>query len=59
MMIVPHESAYPGFGSKVVLEGQDHITVCKLSDREGLGYATIKEVISKVLEREGKETRTA
>ena len=56
---MPHESAYPGFGSKVVLEGQDHITVCKLSDREGLGYATIKEVISKVLEREGKETRTA
>jgi hypothetical protein len=57
MMIVPTESAYPGYGSKVVLEDQDHITVCKLSDRDALGYATVKQVIGRVMERTQAENR--
>ena len=30
--IVPHESAYPGYGDFVVLANHDHVTVCKPTD---------------------------
>ena len=50
-MIVPHDSGYPGFGSKVILEDQDHITICKLTDKAALGYRTVHEVVRSVLEQ--------
>lgn len=39
--VVPHESAYPGYGDFVVLAQHDHISVCKPLDREDPAYARL------------------
>ncbi len=39
--IVPHESAYPGYGEFVVLHEHDHISVCKPKDKEDPSYAVL------------------
>jgi hypothetical protein len=45
IVIVPFESAYPGFGEVHVLAGQDHVDVCK-PDRKGAeGYLRLVEFI--------------
>ena len=39
--IVPHESAYPGYGEFVVLKDHDHISVCKPRDKEDPAFAVL------------------
>lgn len=39
--VVPHESAYPGYGEFVVLAQHDHISVCKPSDPDDPAYARL------------------
>ncbi|KAL4419867.1 hypothetical protein ABPG75_006965 [Micractinium tetrahymenae] len=39
--VVPHESAYPGYGDFVVLAEHDHISVCKPADTEDPAYARL------------------
>ncbi|KAI7843159.1 hypothetical protein COHA_003143 [Chlorella ohadii] len=39
--VVPHESAYPGYGDFVVLHDHDHISVCKPSDQADPAYAKL------------------
>lgn len=41
ILIVPPESADPGFGSSVVLPHDDHISVCKPSSREAPAYSVL------------------
>lgn len=38
MEVVPIESAYPGFGELVVLDGTDHINSCKPVSRTDPAY---------------------
>ncbi|EFN53770.1 hypothetical protein CHLNCDRAFT_136410 [Chlorella variabilis] len=39
--VVPHESAYPGYGDFVVLAQHDHISVCKPWDTSDPAYARL------------------
>ena len=42
-------SAYPGFGKKMVLDGQDHITVCKPASPDTPGYEAVAEMLHRAL----------
>ena len=39
--IVPHESAYPGYGEFVVLKDHDHVSACKPRDKEDPAFAVL------------------
>ena len=39
--IVPHESAYPGYGDFIVLPDHDHVTVCKPRNTDDASYAEL------------------
>lgn len=43
--VVPHESAYPGYGEFVVLNGADHIAVCKPKDEEDASYVVLMKFL--------------
>lgn len=45
--IVPHESAYPGYGEFVVLHNHDHIGVCKPRDKDDPSYAYVLRFLQK------------
>lgn len=45
VLIVPFESAYPGFGAVHVLESQDHIDVCKPESRQAQAYTKLVEFV--------------
>lgn len=45
ILIVPFESAYPGFGEIHVLHDQDHISVCKPVSREAPGYQLLMQFV--------------
>lgn len=49
--IVPHESAYPGYGEFVVLHEHDHISVCKPRDKEDPSYAVLIKFLKTVAEK--------
>ncbi|XP_020591280.1 uncharacterized protein LOC110032106 [Phalaenopsis equestris] len=49
--IVPMESAYPGFGELVVLDGTDHINSCKPVNRTDPSYAETLEFLKKLKAR--------
>jgi hypothetical protein len=53
--VVPHESAYPGYGDFAVLDHHDHVTVCKPSTTDdpaySLVYAFIKKRLDEINER--------
>jgi hypothetical protein len=51
ILIVPFESAYPGFGEVHVLQDQDHITVCKPSSQEAPAYKLLLEFVRASIER--------
>ena len=47
--IVPHESAYPGYGDFVVLDDHDHISVCKPRDQQDPAFdVLVKFLIERV-----------
>jgi hypothetical protein len=46
--IVPHESAYPGYGEFIVLGNHDHITVCKPQGTEDLAFKSLVHFLSKL-----------
>lgn len=46
--IVPHESAYPGYGEFLVLPNHDHITVCKPNNRQDPAFSVLVEFLAKV-----------
>lgn len=48
--IVPHESAYPGYGEFVVLPNHDHITVCKPNNQQDPAYSVLVNFLAKVQE---------
>lgn len=39
--IVPHESAYPGYGDFVVLGDHDHVSVCKPRDKQDPAFGVL------------------
>lgn len=43
--LVPLESGYPGYGGLHVLEGKDHVSVCKPSDTGDLAYTVVRDII--------------
>ncbi|KAF6253585.1 hypothetical protein COO60DRAFT_1546218 [Scenedesmus sp. NREL 46B-D3] len=45
ILIVPFESAYPGFGAVHVLGAQDHIDVCKPGSRQAPAYAELVQFV--------------
>ena len=49
--IVPHESAYPGYGDFVVLEKHDHISACKPKDKGDPSYANVVEFLRKMRDK--------
>jgi len=46
--IVPHESAYPGYGEFQVLSDHDHITVCKPRDMADASFESLVQFLSKI-----------
>lgn len=53
--IVPHESAYPGYGEFVVLAEHDHITVCKPNDVNDPAFANLVQFLSEIEKRHCKK----
>ena len=51
-VVVPAESAHPGFGDFVVLEGENHIYVCKPAAKTDLAYAKLVAFVKDVVQRE-------
>ncbi|ONK75686.1 uncharacterized protein A4U43_C03F19480 [Asparagus officinalis] len=51
MEIVPIESAYPGFGELVVLDGTDHINSCKPVNQTDPSYSETLEFLNKLRAR--------
>lgn len=47
--VVPHESAYPGFGEFVVLPNHDHINVCKPHDKDDPAYSKVIEFLKEII----------
>ena len=47
--VVPHESAYPGYGDFRVLEEKDHISICKPKSVEDPAFATLVDFIRGIL----------
>ena len=59
LLVVPPESAAPGYGEFVPLEGADHIRVCKPADRGEVAYqktaALVREVVEEAARGAGVE----
>jgi hypothetical protein len=51
ILIVPFESAYPGFGAVHVLQDQDHISICKPASPEAPAYKLLVEFVRASVER--------
>jgi hypothetical protein len=49
VVIVPFESAYPGFGDVKLLAGRDHVDVCKPDSREDEIYVQLLRFIRQSL----------
>ncbi len=45
LLVVPEESANPGFGDFVLLKGIDHINVCKPLDQTDPAYARLQQFL--------------
>jgi hypothetical protein len=62
-VVVPPESAYPGFGEAVVLTEHDHIDECKPAGRSDESYALtlalIREVVQEAMAANGQTKQTA
>ena len=57
VLVVPPESASPGYGEFVLLEGEDHIGVCKPGSREDVGYERCRLVVEAVIREAEAEER--
>ena len=57
VLVVPPESASPGYGEFVLLEGEDHIGVCKPGAREDVGYERCRLVVEAVIREAEREER--
>eukprot|EP00250_Pteridium_aquilinum_P020076 c24692_g1_i1 orf=82-3981(+) len=56
MEVVPIESAYPGFGELVVLDGTDHVNSCKPFNRDDIAYTQTLQLLQKIF-RSAKSSR--
>lgn len=54
-VVVPMESAYPGFGDVVVQTDRDHILSCKPISREDVAYWRTLELVRDVVEHAAQE----
>lgn len=45
LVVVPFESAYPGFGQVHVLQDHDHINVCKPATEQDLNYRPLLDMV--------------
>lgn len=59
ILIVPFESAYPGFGEVHVLRDQDHINVCKPPSQQAPAYALLLEFVRASVARAAAEEAEA
>lgn len=48
MEVVPIESAYPGFGELVVLDGTDHVNACKPLNHDDIAYTQTLKLLQKI-----------
>lgn len=48
MLVVPSETAFPGYGQTVTLAAADHIDTCKPPAREDPGYSELLKLIHQV-----------
>ena len=46
LIVVPEESAFPGYGGTVVLPDADHIHTCKPTSRQDVAYARLLEFLA-------------
>lgn len=49
LMIVPLQSAYPGFGEMKTFAQEDHISICKPSSKEHPAYLVVEEALRTML----------
>jgi len=47
--VVPEASAYPGFGEKLLLTGQDHISCCKPASQSAPSYEAVATLMRRAL----------
>ena len=53
VQVVPQTSSYPGFGEFVLLEGVDHINVCKPPQKDDVAYTRLLQFLqARISERE-------
>ncbi len=45
LIVVPEESAFPGYGETVVLPDANHINTCKPTSREDVAYARLLQFL--------------
>ena len=45
MQVVPETSSYPGYGNFVLLEGIDHINVCKPPHKSNVAYVELMDFL--------------
>ena len=45
MQVVPEASSYPGYGEFVLLDGVDHINVCKPPHKTDAAYVKLMEFL--------------
>jgi hypothetical protein len=57
VLVVPPDSASPGYGEFVLLEGEDHIGVCKPGSREDRSYERCRLVVEAVIREAEAEER--
>ena len=50
MQVVPETSSYPGYGMFVLLEGIDHINVCKPPHRSDAAYVKLMDFLKSRVE---------
>lgn len=56
MQVVPEASSYPGYGEFVLLEGVDHINVCKPPHKTDPAYVKLMEFLKFRVQESRKST---
>lgn len=56
MQVVPETSSYPGYGEFVLLEGVDHINVCKPSHKTDAAYVKLMNFLKSRVQESHKST---
>lgn len=59
LVVVPAETASPGYGDTVLLPSADHIDACKPPSRQDPAYAELLGLITRVSQKHGAPRQTS